>query len=132
MPGLLTGFYASLFTILYIFLGLRVVNFRRVYRRGVGHGEHHDLSLAIRAHANAGEQAPITLMLLLCFELIQGPVWAIHTLGAAFVIARVIHFFGLGFHPGVSFGRFYGTAINYSIMLILCGSIIWAFIQNYS
>lgn len=127
MVGLITGFYGSLFAFFYVFLGMRVVRLRRKYGRGIGYGEHHDLSLAIRVHANAGEQAPITLILLLCYESMQGQAWAVHALGAAFVVARIIHFTGLGFNPGYSFGRFFGTALNYSVMLVLCTIIIWTF-----
>lgn len=131
LPGTITALYGSLFAFFYLFLAFRVIKLRHHHKRGVGDGEHQDLSLAIRTHANANEQGPLTLILLLCFELMQGPAWAIHSLGGLFVLSRVLHYFGLGFHPGTSFGRFYGTALNFLIIMTLSLANIWGFIKPY-
>ncbi len=126
---MITGFYASIFAIIFLFLSLRVIFLRLRHRQGQGAGEHLDLRLAIRTHANASEYAPITLILLLCYELSGGFTWMIHGLGLTLILARMVHFSGLSFKAGKSFGRFYGTLLNFAVLLVLSGFNLWNFIR---
>lgn len=129
LKGSITAFYASVYALFYLYLGLRVVFLRRKHRQDIHSGGNPDLARAIRTHANAAEYIPYTFLLLLCYELASSPLWAVHLFGAATLLARFLHFVGFGLKVGVSFGRTYGTILNYSIIILLSLLNIWVFIN---
>lgn len=115
-----TGLYAGLCALLVLVLALRVVQFRRTNKIGVGFGGNHSGEVLVRAHANAVEYIPLALLLMLIAE-INGlsAVW-LHCFGGAFLLARIAHAFGLvagkgGYHAG----RFNGTLFSWIIIVIL-------------
>ena len=92
---MITSIYASLSALLIVRLSLGVIKLRRKHRVSVGDGGNEDLHLAIRAHSNALEYIPITLMLLLTLELDGAPKILIHILGVTLLIGRILHAMGL-------------------------------------
>ena len=92
---MITSIYASLSALLIVKLALSVIKLRRKNRVSVGDGGVEELQLAIRAHSNAVEYIPITLMLLLTLELNGAPKILIHILGATLLIGRILHAMGL-------------------------------------
>ncbi|MGR9012868.1 MAG: MAPEG family protein [Gammaproteobacteria bacterium] len=92
---MITSIYASLSALLIVRLALLVIKLRRKNRVSIGDGGIEELQLAIRAHANAVEWIPITLMLLLTLELNGAPILLIHLLGGTLLIGRILHAFGL-------------------------------------
>lgn len=109
-------YFAGL-VMIYMALCARVVVLRRRHVVGIGDGGHHDLKRAIRAHANFTENVPLTALLIALASQTTSPNW-IHGLCAALVLARLIHALGLSRHPGVSFGRFYGAGISWTVMCL--------------
>lgn len=112
-----TGFYAAILSVLILFFAYRIVRLRRKHRVDVGAGESKDLEVAIRVHGNAIEYIPISLILLACYELNNGVFWVCHGFGAALLLGRLLHFQGFGLHRGISFGRFYGTALTWIVII---------------
>ncbi|MGZ4956398.1 MAG: MAPEG family protein [Methylobacter sp.] len=92
---MITSIYASLSALLIVRLSLGVIKLRRKNRVSVGDGGNEELHLAIRAHSNALEYIPITLMLLLTLELDGAPKILIHILGVTLLIGRILHAMGL-------------------------------------
>ena len=92
---MITSIYASLSALLIVRLSLAVIKLRRKNRVSVGDGGNEELHLAIRAHSNALEYIPITLMLLLTLELDGAPKILIHILGVTLLIGRILHAMGL-------------------------------------
>jgi uncharacterized membrane protein YecN with MAPEG domain len=92
---MITSIYASLSALLIVRLSLAVIKLRRKYRISVGDGGNEQLQLAIRAHSNALEYIPITLLLLLTLELNDAPGLLIHTLGVTLLLGRILHAIGL-------------------------------------
>ena len=86
-----TALYAALSALIFIWQTAQVVKGRR--RVGAVMGDKGDKSLAraIRGHANASEQMPIFLIMLALGEMIGAPAIAVHLLGVAFVLGRLIH-----------------------------------------
>lgn len=125
---IITSFYASLLTLIIIWLCYQVVAFRRSQRVEIGDGGNEQGIRYIRAQQNAVEYIPITLILMAAYELNQGNVMLLHGIGVALVIARLMHPLGFVAKKGVSFGRFYGTALTWLIMLLLAGLNIGKFI----
>lgn len=115
---LITAFYAAPIGLLAIALALRVVMLRRRYQVGVGTGGQPELARAVRAHGNLLEYTPLALLLLLLLESGGARTVLLHGIGSALLIGRLLHAWGLSQHSGVSFGRFYGTALTWVAMIV--------------
>lgn len=114
-----TSFFALLLTLLIIYLALQVVRARRRFKIGYGADNNETLCKAIGAHANAVENIPIALLLMLMLELNKLNSIVLIALASAFFIARVFQAFGLSSSVGVSFGRTYGTMFSWLIMIAM-------------
>ncbi len=119
-----TALYAALLGLLAIGLAARVVILRRRLRVGVGDGGHETMALAIRAHANLVEYAPLALLLLLVLEFSGARDALLHALGVALLAGRLLHAWGLSHKTGISFGRFYGTALTWAMIVVAAGGLL--------
>ncbi|MFA0810077.1 MAPEG family protein [Microbulbifer epialgicus] len=115
-----TALYTSLCAFLIVYLALRVVQFRRTKRVGIGTGDDRSNEVRVRVHANAVEYTPIALLLLLVAELGGlSHVW-LHVFGISFVLSRIFHAYGLtAGKGGTHMGRFWGTLISWVVILAL-------------
>ena len=112
-------FYAGLLGLLLIALSAQVVLARRRYRVGLGAGTEAGLQQAIRVQANFVEYVPFAVILLVLAELTGLPVPALHGAGILLVASRILHAVGLSQSPGRSFGRIYGTAGTWFVIVAL-------------
>ena len=126
IAGPVSFFYAGLLGLLLIALSVRVVLARRRFRVRLGAGTEEGMQQAIRVQANFVEYAPFAVILLVIAEVQGLPEAAIHVAGVALVASRVLHAFGLSQSPGRSFGRFYGTAGTWLVILALSTWLLWA------
>ncbi|WP_019169868.1 MAPEG family protein [Pseudaminobacter salicylatoxidans] len=85
------GLYTVLNTAILFWLIVATSRLRRRYKVWVGTGGVAHLERVMRGHANAIENMPMTLLLLLIAALLGTPVLALHLLGIAFTIGRVLH-----------------------------------------
>lgn len=113
----ITAVYAALCALLILVLAGRVVLLRRATRTGLGDGGHDALARAIRAHGNAIEYIPVFLVMLLVLELNGSSGVVLHALGGTLLVARVLHGWGLSRSAGISFGRWYGTALTWLALI---------------
>ncbi len=113
----ITALYSALCALLILTLSARVVLQRRATRTGLGDGGQDSLARAIRAHGNAIEYIPIALLLMLLLELNGSGGVVLHALGSTLLVARVLHGWGLSHSAGLSFGRWYGTALTWLVLL---------------
>ena len=109
LPLPITAVYASLLAIMVVMLVVVVVKLRRSLRVGIGDGGNRDLLRAIRVHGNAIESTPLFLVLLGLYELNHGSATWLHLFGAAFLLSRLLHAWGLFNSGGASPGRVSGT-----------------------
>lgn len=87
-----TVLFASLLTLLYLYLTWQVISRRRTYRTPYGYSDQHpDLERAIRAHGNFQEYTPLFLILLCLFEITAEVEWLCYLLGALFLLGRIAH-----------------------------------------
>jgi uncharacterized protein len=91
--------YASLLAFLFVYLSIRVIGLRRTHRVGLGHGDNPAVLRAMRVHANFAEYVPLALLLIFFVESMAAPAAMVHGLGAALVIARLLHAYGVSQHP---------------------------------
>jgi uncharacterized protein len=82
-----------------------------------GHGDIRELQIAIRAHANAIEYIPITLISLFTLEYNGAMHWLIHLLGTLFICARLVHATGM-LHEKMPC-RIYSIYITFAVLLSL-------------
>jgi len=106
---MITGIYAALCGLLLVVLYARVSQRRLATKIGVGTGGDAVLEQRVRAHANLIESAPLALLLLYLVEQTGLAAWAVHAVGAAFLVARLLHAQGMSGSTGRSTGRFYGS-----------------------
>lgn len=119
----ITLFYAGLSGLLLLALSFQVVALRRRFQVGLGTGNQPELERVVRVHANFCEHVPLALVILLVLELSNlFPAFLLHALGAALVLGRVLHAWGLSQTAGVSKGRFIGTLLTW--LMILIGSLV--------
>ncbi len=120
-----TMLYAALCGVLLIALALNIVRLRLGRRVPLGVGsEDSGLEQPVRVHGNFTEYAPTFLILLLLAELGGAAFWFLHLMGAAFLVGRVLHAYGLSTVRARSFGRFYGSVFSWSAILVLCGYVL--------
>lgn len=122
---MISGIYAALAALLIVGLARNVIRLRRQYKVALGDGGNGDLLAAIRAHANAVEYLPIGLLLLLIFELNQGPIWLLHLLGSLFIIGRLIHAYGVS--KAIISRRIIGMQMTLWLLIIMAVLNLFAF-----
>lgn len=121
----ITAIYAALAALLVLVLAARVVIARNARKVGFGDGGDRDLARRIRAHANALENLPLALLLLLLLELNQTQPVLLHGLGIVLIVARIAHAIGLSRSSGHSVGRFGGTGLTWLVMLAMALLLLW-------
>lgn len=122
----LTAIYAVVLALMTLALAFRVVAFRRRDRVGLGDDGSRDLRIAMRAHANFVEYAPLFLVLLFVAEINGVPVNWLHGIGMVFVLGRFAHAWGMvagdgGVHPG----RMVGILTTWLAIVALAGLLCW-------
>jgi uncharacterized membrane protein YecN with MAPEG domain len=119
----ITALYAALLALWYLVLSARVVMLRGKGMPSLGDGGHEPLLRRMRGHGNFAEYVPLLLLMLGILELGHLPARWLHALGIALVVARVLHGVALSFTAGWKFGRFWGTALTFALLLanaVLC------------
>lgn len=126
---IVTPLYAGLLALMYVGLGLRVVQFRQ---RGIPLGDGGDPKMlrVIRGHANFGEYVPLALLLMVILELSRFSIYLLHGLGIALVVSRLLHGYALSFTPRFRFGRVWGATITFVVLLIEAVLCLWQALQG--
>ncbi|MBN8727513.1 MAG: MAPEG family protein [Xanthomonadales bacterium] len=115
----ITAIYVALSVLLVLVLAARVSLGRYRARVGLGSGGDEDLLRRIRVHANALENLPLALLLLLMLDLAElQPLW-LHLFGIVLILGRILHAIGLSRSGGASFGRATGTALTWGVMALM-------------
>jgi uncharacterized membrane protein YecN with MAPEG domain len=123
-----SSFYLSVSAILYIYLSFEVIKQRRVTSTAYGYGKD-TMAGHVGAHSNFASYTPLFLILLIIAEIQWAlPFWAVHLIGVAFLIGRLLHFASLTKHehqdpPSFRF-RVVGMGTTFTCMLLLAGYIL--------
>ena len=118
---IVTPIYAGLLALLFFVLSLRVVKLRG-HGASLGDGCNPVLLRRIRAHGNFAEYVPFILLMMGMLELSHFSSYLLHALGVTLVIARLLHAYALSFTEKFKFGRFWGTALTFGLVLV-CGAL---------
>jgi uncharacterized membrane protein YecN with MAPEG domain len=122
----ITAFYASLLAVLFLFLSIRVIGWRRQQRVELGHGEDSELLRRMRVHANFAEYVPFTLLLMALAESMAPPRPFVHLVGVTLVAGRLLHAYGLSQTPHILRYRVWGMTLTLAalgIAALICFSL---------
>jgi uncharacterized membrane protein YecN with MAPEG domain len=112
----ITALYASLLAVLFLFLSVRVIGWRRQQRVEIGHGEDVQLLRRMRVHANFAEYAPFTLLLMALAENLGPPHVLVHLVGLTLLAGRTMHAYGLSQTPHILKYRVCGMTLTFAAM----------------
>tara|TARA_Y100000816_G_C25940845_1_gene490715 strand:- start:385 stop:768 length:384 start_codon:yes stop_codon:yes gene_type:complete len=115
----ITLLYASLLTILAIFLAIKVGMNRVDTNIMTGEGESSMLLQSVRAHGNLIEYAPLALILLALLEMQNVSDSMLHLCGSLFFLARILHAYGVTISRESTPYRLVGALGTWIIMLIM-------------
>ena len=86
-----TAFYAGLMGLWVLVLSFEVMRRRRRHDVPLGTGGVPELERAVRAHGNATEYVPLSLILLGLAEGLGTSAWVLHLFGLMLLAGRVLH-----------------------------------------
>jgi uncharacterized protein len=122
MPA--TTLYAALLSLLFVVLSFRTIKRRRALKIGIGDAENPDLKRAMRVHANFAEYVPLALLLIFFVEYVAAPQILVHGLGAALLLGRALHAYGVS-QPREDFRfRVTGMTLTFSVILVCAGTLL--------
>lgn len=118
--------YIAFSALLVLYLAYRVTMYRRSHRVGLGDDHNPAFAVEIRAHANAVEYLPISLLLLIALELNGLRGVSLHGLGVLLCVSRAAHAYGFITSQGkYHWGRFWGIVGNWLYILLGAVSVFW-------
>lgn len=124
MPPIATAaIYVGVNLLILFWLSLRVVGRRRAAQVSLGTGGDAELEQRVRAHGNAAEYIPATMLGLYIVASLGAPLWAVHAIGIAFTLGRVLHGFGLS--GNLAPARAFGMVLTWLGMLAVAIGLIW-------
>ncbi|MBA4225084.1 MAG: hypothetical protein C0456_00510 [Hyphomonas sp.] len=115
--------YAGVNILILLFLSFRVVGRRRAAQVSLGTGGDADLEVRVRAHGNASEYIPATMLGLFIAASLGAPLWAVHAIGGVFTAGRVLH--GIGLSGNIMAPRALGMVLTWLGMLASGVAAIW-------
>ena len=114
--------YAGLLSFWFLVLGYRVVQMRGPGGPSLGDGGNPAIQRRIRAHANFAEYVPFILLMIGFLEVSHLNSYVLHGLGLTLLVARLLHGYALSFTESFKFGRFWGAALSF-LLLVVCGAL---------
>lgn len=127
----ISGLYIALTGLLAFALMFKVIGIRKALGIGIGDGGNHTLSVAMRAHGNLLENAPIVLLLFIVAEVGGLPAYLLHIFGVVWIVARILHAVGMiKGNGGTHAGRFMGVVFTWLVLLGLIGVNISFFLGS--
>jgi uncharacterized membrane protein YecN with MAPEG domain len=125
MPLAVTSIYAALLGLILLYLAGAVGRTRSRVQVSIGPSDREELKIADRRHMNFVETVPFALLLIALVEANGAAKGLVHALGAALVIARVVHPFGISTtrmnHPA----RGIGAGATFLVILASCFILAW-------
>lgn len=114
-----TTLVSSILALFYIALAIKVITLRHEHRVSIGGGGHSDLDMAIRAHANFAEYAPMALILSFCAEANHASTLILSILITAFVLGRLSHAYAFIINKKHFKWRFRGMVLTFASIFCL-------------
>lgn len=117
--------YAAVLALLYIYLSARTIGLRRKLQVALGAGEHPEMLRAMRVHANFAEYVPLALILIFLVEAQGMAAWLVHALGAALLLGRCLHAYGVSQVKETFAFRVSGMVLTFTVLGSASGLILF-------
>ena len=111
IPVPITAVFAALLALMLVGISIRVTVLRAKKKISLFDGGDKELGCAIRAQGNFVEYVPMALMLMGLMEWMGARSWAVYLFGAALLVARLAHAWGL--YSTVFRARAFGTTVTW-------------------
>lgn len=85
------GLYAGLNALILLWITGSTGMLRAKYKISIGDGGNLHMTRILRGHANAIENVPIALILMVIMAIMGAPALALHGLGIALTVGRFVH-----------------------------------------
>lgn len=128
-----TGLAAAICALMLIFLMIKVVGQRLRTETDFGSSDDTKMKMVRGCHSNLAENAPIALIMLAILELANVNHWGLTALAGLFLVARVIHVFGMYQHYEGKTLRFRQIGVMGTVLSI-AGMAVWIlylFVTNH-
>ena len=122
---MIIAFWTLPLALIFLWLSLRVIRYRRAERIPLGSGGNAALERAVRAHANFAEFVPFAVLLLLLAEWGGAWPWLLHALGALLVAARLSHGIGIVQEPEDFRLRVFGMMGTFGVIAFVALAAFW-------
>jgi hypothetical protein len=113
MPLPLTALYGAILGLIVIALAINVTIHRVKLRVALGDGGNPVMLRMIRVHANAAEYVPLAIALMLAYELNGGSHTALHAIGIALIVGRILQSWNMWSTEVAGFGRQSGQSLTW-------------------
>ena len=124
------GLYAGLNMLIMFWLANAIGKLRRGHRIAVGDGGNKHLARIMRGQANAAENMPLFLIMLMIAALTGMAVWLVHLFGLAFTAGRALHAWHFIQAKAPLWQRFAGFGVaglaTFTLALWLIFAAIWS------
>ena len=129
----ITPIYTVFLVIILLFISFYTIVRRYKMRVALGAGDDLTLTRCMRAQANFCEYSPFFILMLGMAELVAVAPWALHLMGAIFVIGRVLHAYSIlikerydaaGQLQGFPVFRFIGMQCTLNVLIALVVTLI--------
>ena len=120
-------FYAGIFALIYVLLGMRTSRLRTRANTMIGPGNDPALLRAIRAHGNFGEYVPFILLMLGFAEMQHYSRYLLHALCLALLLGRLVHAYGISQTDETLGYRIVGIGLTVLVMVIAAIMLIYEF-----
>ncbi len=125
MPLPITALYAAILAIIILALGINVTVHRVKLKVSLGDGGNPVMLRMIRLHGNAIEYVPLALILMLAYELNGGWHLALHIIGIALIVGRLIQTMAMWSTNVAGPGRGIGQSLNWLSIAVLAILNLW-------
>ena len=115
--------WSGLLILLLVILSVRVIMARQKHRVVLGDGGNAALILAGRVFGNAAEYIPVGVGALAVLTLLGMPAYAIHGVGGALFLGRLLHASGLAADRPTP-GRLTGMVLTFLALIVAAGMLI--------
>ncbi|MFN7179556.1 MAPEG family protein [Hyphomonas sp.] len=122
-PVAASAIYIAVNILLLWFLSFRVIGRRRAAQVSLGTGGDSELEIRTRAHGNAAEYIPITMLGLYVLASLGAPMWMVNAVGGVFTLGRVLHAIGLS--ATIMPARLVGMVLTWTGMLGAAAGLLY-------
>jgi uncharacterized membrane protein YecN with MAPEG domain len=119
----ITTLYASILTVYFVIVSVRVSLARSKTKVSVGDGDNQFLLRRIRVQGNFAEYIPLALLLLLLAELAEAASVWLYVAGGTLLLGRFFMLYGLEYESLPA--RVGAMVCTYTPLLGLAGYLIW-------